>query len=183
MALNGDSALAFEIHIVEHLGLHVFGGYRLGVLEQSVGEGTFPVVDVGDDAEVAYVVHIVKCSLEGMISARKSKIGYGLLHFRPLLPSHAPKSVAARRSSLCKALESPTDAVALYTRYVRVRSYISLRYACAPKQQKRRASKRVTRRMRGNLSPSIYATEKYSVVRDFTPVRRYLPRKMECINE
>ena len=68
-------------------------------------------------------------------------------------------------------------------RYVRVRSYISLRYACAPKQQKRRASKRVTRRMCGNSSPSIYATEEYSVVRGLTPVRRYLPRKMECINE
>lgn len=37
--------------------------------------------------------------------------------------------------------------------------------------------------MRGNLSPSIYATEKYSVVRGFIPVRRYLPRKMECINQ
>ena len=37
--------------------------------------------------------------------------------------------------------------------------------------------------MRGNLSPSIYATEKYSVVRGITPVRRYLPQKMECINE
>ena len=61
--------------------------------------------------------------------------------------------------------------------------YLSLRHACAPKQQKRRASKRVTRRMCGNSSPSIYVTEEYSVVRDFTPVRRYLPRKMECINE
>ena len=78
MALDGDSALAFEIHIVEHLGLHVFGGDRLGVLEQSISECTLPMVDVGDDAEVAYVVHIVECSLEGMISARKSKIGYGL---------------------------------------------------------------------------------------------------------
>ena len=72
------------------------------------------------------------------------------------------------------------------SRYCKVRArtlYISLRYTCAPKQQKRRASKRVTRRMRENPSPSIYATEKYSVVRGFTPVRRYLPQKMECINE
>ena len=129
MALDGDSALAFEIHIVEHLGLHVFGGDCLGVLEQSVGEGTFPVVDVGDDAEVAYVVHIVKCSLEGMISARKSKIGYGLLHFRPPLPSHAPKSVAARRSSLRQALESPTDAVALYIK-VRAHTFIYFSPLC-----------------------------------------------------
>ena len=59
MALDGDSALAFEIHIVEHLGLHVFGGDRLGVFEQSISECTLPMVDVGDDAEVAYMIHIV----------------------------------------------------------------------------------------------------------------------------
>ena len=136
MALDGDSALAFEIHIVEHLGLHVFGGYRIGVLEQSVGEGTFPVVDVGDDAEVAYVVHIVKCSLEGMISARKSKIGYGLLHFRPPLPSHAPKSVAACRSPLCLALESPTDAAALYIKGTCAYVHIFLSAMHAPPNSK-----------------------------------------------
>ena len=32
-------------------------------------------------------------------------------------------------------------------------------------------------------SPRFMRLKKYSVVRDFIPVRRYLPRKMECINE
>src|SRR6185369_16103570 len=42
-----------EIHVVEELGRHVALRHRVGVLEQAVGERRFPVVDVGDDREVA----------------------------------------------------------------------------------------------------------------------------------
>ncbi len=55
VALDGDAALALKVHVVEHL---VFGdGYRLGVFQQTVGEGGLAVIDVGDDAEVAGVLH------------------------------------------------------------------------------------------------------------------------------
>jgi hypothetical protein len=37
MGLNGDAALALEVHCIEHLGLHLARGHRAGQLEQAVG--------------------------------------------------------------------------------------------------------------------------------------------------
>jgi hypothetical protein len=53
VGLDGDAALALDIHGVEQLLLHVALGHRAGQLDQPVGEGGFPVVDMGDDGEVA----------------------------------------------------------------------------------------------------------------------------------
>ena len=51
--LDGDSLLALELHRVEHLRGHLPLVDRVRRLEQAVGEGRLPVVDVRDDAEVA----------------------------------------------------------------------------------------------------------------------------------
>ncbi len=56
LALDGDAALALQVHLVEQLLLHVARGDRAGALEDAVGQGRLAVVDVGDDAEVADVV-------------------------------------------------------------------------------------------------------------------------------
>src|SRR2546425_807810 len=48
------AALAFQVHGVQDLILHVARADRARELEQPVGEGRFAVVDVGDDAEVAH---------------------------------------------------------------------------------------------------------------------------------
>ncbi len=53
--LDGDAALALEIHVVEQLGVHLALGHRAGALEDTVGERRLAVVDVGDDREVADV--------------------------------------------------------------------------------------------------------------------------------
>ena len=58
VGLDGDAALALEVHGVEHLGLHLARGERAGELEQPVGEGGLAVVDVRDDREVADVTWI-----------------------------------------------------------------------------------------------------------------------------
>ena len=55
VALDGDAALLFQVHIVEHLPLG--HGYGLCVLQQTVCQSALPVVDVGNDAEVANVLH------------------------------------------------------------------------------------------------------------------------------
>ena len=52
LGLDGDAPLPLEVHRVEVLGPHVAGVDRPGELEDAVGEGRLPVVDVGDDAEV-----------------------------------------------------------------------------------------------------------------------------------
>lgn len=58
VGLDGDAALALEVHGVEDLGLHLAGGQRTGQLEEPVGEGGLAVVDMRDDREVADVTWI-----------------------------------------------------------------------------------------------------------------------------
>ena len=56
LRLDRDPALALEIHRVEHLGPVVARVDRPGELEDAVGQRRLPVVDVGDDREVADVL-------------------------------------------------------------------------------------------------------------------------------
>ena len=53
LELDGDPPLPLELHVVEELLLHVPDRHRAGVLEQAIGQGRLPVVDVGNDAEIA----------------------------------------------------------------------------------------------------------------------------------
>ena len=55
VSLDGDAALALEVHGVEHLGLHFARGERSGQLQQAVGQGRLAVVDMRDDREIADV--------------------------------------------------------------------------------------------------------------------------------
>ena len=57
LRLDGDAALALEIHRVEHLRLHLAVGESAAQLDEAVGERRFAVIDVGDDGEVAYMPH------------------------------------------------------------------------------------------------------------------------------
>ena len=53
LRLDRDPALALELHRVEHLRPHVAAGDGVRQLEDAVGERRLPMVDVGDDREVA----------------------------------------------------------------------------------------------------------------------------------
>src|SRR6266540_2035681 len=53
IGLDGDPALALELHLVQVLVAHLPLADRMGQVEQPVGQGGLAVVDVGDDAEVA----------------------------------------------------------------------------------------------------------------------------------
>lgn len=55
LELDGDAALALEVHVVEELLLHLALLDGSGGLEELIGESGLAVVDVGDDAEVADV--------------------------------------------------------------------------------------------------------------------------------
>ena len=58
MALNGDPALALEIHIIEYLLLKVLPRDGLCRLQQAVSQGTLPMVDMGYNAKVTYMLHL-----------------------------------------------------------------------------------------------------------------------------
>ena len=52
MCLDGDAALALEIHGIKDLRLHLPGRNRPGQLQQAVGQRGFAVINVCDDREI-----------------------------------------------------------------------------------------------------------------------------------
>ncbi len=83
MGLDGDAALAFQIHGVQHLGLHLPRRQRAGQFEQAVGKGGFAVVNVGDDREIADVLAI-----------------HERLRGRTVMSASGPRSSYSARSSM-----------------------------------------------------------------------------------
>ena len=57
MGLDGDAALALEVHGVEHLLLGLALLDRSCDLQKAIGKSRFTVVDVSDDAKVARVFY------------------------------------------------------------------------------------------------------------------------------
>ena len=57
LRLDGDAALALDVHGIEHLLLarHFAVGEAAGHLDQTVGQRRFAMVDMGDDGEIADV--------------------------------------------------------------------------------------------------------------------------------
>ena len=49
LRLDGDAALALELHRIEHLRFHLAVRETAAALNQTIGEGRFAVVDVSDD--------------------------------------------------------------------------------------------------------------------------------------
>src|SRR2546428_7313815 len=67
LRLDRDAALALQVHRVEHLLAHVTTGDGVRELEDAIGQGRFPMVDVGDDREVAdSVLSHVRRALESL---------------------------------------------------------------------------------------------------------------------
>jgi hypothetical protein len=53
MRLDGDAALALQIHCIKQLIRHVARGNRAGAMQQPVGKRRLAVVNVGNDAEIS----------------------------------------------------------------------------------------------------------------------------------
>ncbi len=57
VALDGDAFLPFQVHVVQHLVFHLPVAQGLGEFQQTVCQGRFTMVDMGDDAEIANILH------------------------------------------------------------------------------------------------------------------------------
>jgi hypothetical protein len=57
MTFYGNSFFPFQIHIIEHLVHHLPFGNCFGMFKQTIGQGTFAVIDMSDDTEIANVLH------------------------------------------------------------------------------------------------------------------------------
>ena len=73
VGLDGDAALALEVHGVEHLGLHLAHGERSGQLQQAVCQRGFTVVDVRDDRKVAKESGVHSSVASGQLSGASQK--------------------------------------------------------------------------------------------------------------
>ena len=58
VALDGDAPLPFDVHGVQELVPELALPHHAGPLDEAVRQGGLAVVDMGDDAEIAYVGHI-----------------------------------------------------------------------------------------------------------------------------
>ena len=67
IGLDGNATLALDVHGVQQLGLHVALVHRARELENAIGDGGLPVVDVGDDREVPDVGDV--CGIHGVDSS------------------------------------------------------------------------------------------------------------------
>ena len=74
IALDRDTPLTLDIHTVEDLIAELSILNRAAGLDQAVGQGRFPVIDMSDDAEVAYVFHEFESSPAGPLE--KSRYSY-----------------------------------------------------------------------------------------------------------
>jgi hypothetical protein len=57
LGLDGDAALALQVHRVEHLRVHLTVRQAAAQLDDAVGQRRFAVIDVGDDGKITYVFH------------------------------------------------------------------------------------------------------------------------------
>jgi len=58
VALDGNAPFTLEIHSVQDLVPKIPGAYETGMLDETIGQGGFAVIDVGNDAEVTGLAHI-----------------------------------------------------------------------------------------------------------------------------
>ncbi len=66
LRLDGDAALALDIHRIEHLRTHLALAEGAANFDQTVGEGRFAVINMGDDGKVAdarEIRHAAACSI------------------------------------------------------------------------------------------------------------------------
>ena len=60
LGFNGNAPFFFNVHGVEHLRTHLAHVETPTVLNESVGQGGFTVIDVGNNREISNVFHIVQ---------------------------------------------------------------------------------------------------------------------------
>jgi hypothetical protein len=56
LRLDGDAALALQVHRIQHLRRHFALAEALAALDEPIGQRRFAVVDVSDDGKIANAV-------------------------------------------------------------------------------------------------------------------------------
>jgi hypothetical protein len=83
LALDGDSPLALNVHIIEDLVFEVPLVYHASVLDEAVCKGRFPVIDMSDNTEITNVFHkfILEIRLSSEVTLKRSEEPFGEINF------------------------------------------------------------------------------------------------------
>ena len=107
--LDGDAALALQLHIIQQLIFHLTLGDRVTLLQQPVCQRAFAVVNVGDDGEVAQFALVgqfiflptkfVPLSIAEMRFFVKGRNAaqWPEVNFRPMIPTNSSAAKKRRR--------------------------------------------------------------------------------------
>ncbi len=82
--LDGDAPLPLQVHVVQELVHHVPLRDGVGRLQDTVGQGGFPVVDVGDDGEIADALVRSHGVGSGLIVPGSGRVVYSNAKRRPV---------------------------------------------------------------------------------------------------
>src|SRR5690606_32111260 len=99
LRLDGDAALALDRVGVEHLGFHLARRQATAQMDDAVSQGRLAVVDVGDDGEIADLLH-----------AGYGGLGPGKLTRDYRIPAHRSRACGTGRRDLAGAVQ-PAGAV------------------------------------------------------------------------
>ena len=57
VAFYSNALLSFEIHIIQHLSLHIPLANGIGALYKPIGKGTFTMIYMGYNAKISNILH------------------------------------------------------------------------------------------------------------------------------
>lgn len=57
MAFDGNASFAFQVHTIKNLIFLITFIEGMGLLQQLVGQGTFTMVNMGDDTKIPDILH------------------------------------------------------------------------------------------------------------------------------
>src|ERR1043166_3601730 len=95
MGFNGDAALFLEVHRIEQLILHLASCDGAGAMQKPVGKRRFPMVNMGNDAEISYVRCVHLQSVECHVSVERCRVSRPDVNCREL--GNRPRSVPQGR--------------------------------------------------------------------------------------
>ena len=76
MALDRNTSFTFQVHIIQYLILHISAFYRIRIFQQTVCQGTFPMVNMSNNTKIADILHLVLCILNHFCLQIYKKFNY-----------------------------------------------------------------------------------------------------------
>src|SRR5665647_657238 len=81
MAFYGNSFLAFQVHIIQYLRLHIPVIYRMCKFQQPVGQSTFAMINMSYYTKISYILHLPKIFKKGCKGNKMACFNYLIIDY------------------------------------------------------------------------------------------------------